>query len=178
MGFRLGYLTSRSRHRGWGWRPELGVGVGSTSELQVGGGRGGGGRSRGRGQLVGGGPGVRIRRDDHWRADYRSAGGSTGRTSGSFFSSAFVPLVSCSSVFASAVFAFAVFCSLGSVCGHGAHRSRRRSSFACGQYFSALHAHEPCTCTAATLGVHCAAFALCFHYVLTCCRQVLAGSLP
>ena len=70
------------------------------------------------------------------RADYRSEGGGwRGRTSGS---SAFVPLVSCSSVLASAV-----FCSLGSFCGHRAYTHRRRSSLACVASTSAMHAQRP-----------------------------------
>ena len=71
------------------------------------------------------------------------------------FSSAFVPLVSWSSVFASAV-----FCSLGSFCGHGAYTHQRRSN---GQYIL-LHCMRTCTaymCAAA-------AFALCFYCVLIC----------
>ena len=67
-----------------------------------------------------------------------------GRTCGVCFS-AFVPLVSCSSVFASAVFC----CSLISFCDHGAytHRSRVGST-------SALHAYEPSISAAVALGVH------------------------
>ena len=63
------------------------------------------------------------------RADFRGGEGEegVGRTCGVCFS-AFVPLVSCSSVFASAV-----FCSLVSFCDHGAYT--HRSSVACGQYF-------------------------------------------
>ena len=50
--------------------------------------------------------------------------GGAGRTSG-FCSLDFVPLVSCSSVFASAV-----FCSLVSICGHGAYTQVRRRVWA------------------------------------------------
>ena len=60
------------------------------------------------------------------RADYigEVRGAGVGRTCGVCFS-AFVPLVSCSSVFASAV-----FCSLISVCGHGAYTQVKRRVWA------------------------------------------------
>ena len=73
------------------------------------------------------------------RADVRGGEGEegVGRTCGVCFS-AFVPLVSCSSVVASAVFCSSVsasaVCSLGSFCGQGAYTHRRTSSLARGQY--------------------------------------------
>ena len=81
------------------------------------------------------------------------------------FSSAFVPLVSWSSVFASAV-----FCSLGSFCGHGAYAHQRRSN---GQYIL-LHCMRTCTAYMRS-GCVCPVFSLCADMLHAI---VLAGSLP
>ena len=79
--------------------------------------------------------------------------GGAGRTSG-FCSLDFVPLVSCSSVFASAV-----FCSLVSICGHGAYTQVRRRVWAvvvslhCMRISPAHAQRSQWVCTART--VHC-----------------------
>eukprot|EP00964_Phaeocystis_antarctica_P083644 scaffold52630_cov55-Phaeocystis_antarctica.AAC.2 len=74
-------------------------------------------------------------------------GKGAGQTS-PCFSSAFVPLVSCSSDSASAV-----FCSLVFSCDHGAYTRRRRSSLACvcGQYVCTAYMCSSRVCTVFSL---------------------------
>ena len=85
------------------------------------------------------------------RADFRRGDGGegVGRTCGVCFS-AFVPLVSCSSVFASAV-----FCSLVSFCGHTVHtRIGAQTKPHMWSVLLCMHAHEPIMCAAAARCVH------------------------
>ena len=91
-------------------------------------------------------------------------GEGAGRTS-LCFSSAFVPLVSCSSDSASAV-----FCSLVFSCDHGAYTRRRRSSLACvcGQYVCTAYMRS---------GRVCPVFSLCADVLHASAGRVVALTL-